>query len=371
MHRIISILSQSNEKVKFQYFLGSLIFVLFYGCSGDISQEEFLFSRIDTKKAGIEFINQLDQTEELNTYTFRNFYNGAGVAVGDINNDELLDIYFCGNTRDNALYLNKGNFQFEEITQKSGVACEGVWSTGVSMIDINGDGLLDLYVCKSGQNSSENRHNELFINNGDLTFTEKSKEYGLDILGLSVQATFFDYDRDGDLDCYLLNNSFKSVDSFDPDMGLRDSIDPNGANMLLRNDDMVFKNVNEEAKIYSSKIGFGLGATVSDINKDNWPDIYISNDFFERDYLYINNQDGTFSEKLEAQIKETSMGAMGADVADINNDGYSEIYVTEMTPEDNARQKTKAVFQGWDSYQKNLNNGYYHQFARNTLQLNK
>jgi enediyne biosynthesis protein E4 len=339
-------------------------------CTDSDVKQKTLFKNKDIKKAGIDFINQLDQTEELNTYTYRNFYNGAGVAVGDINNDGLLDIYFCGNTRDNRLYLNKGNFKFEDITESSGAGCRNVWSTGVSMVDINADGYLDIYVCKSGLTNGFNRHNELFINNGDLTFTEKSKEYGLDIIGLSIQATFFDYDNDGDLDCYLLNNSIKSIDSFEPEKGLREIFDTDGANMLLRNDNLKFTNVTRESGIYSSKISFGLGATVTDINKDNWPDLYISNDFFERDYLYINNQDGTFVEVLELQIRETSMGAMGADIADLNNDGYAEIYVTEMTAEDNARLKTKTVYQSWENYQINLQNGYYHQFARNTLQLN-
>jgi hypothetical protein len=347
-----------------------ILSLLTLGCIEETEQEEYLFKKIDIKKSGIDFINQLDQTEELNTYTFRNFYNGAGVGVGDFNNDGLQDIYFCGNTRSNKLYLNKGDFRFEDITKKAGVACEGLWSTGVSIIDINGDGYLDIYVCKSGQINKPNRNNELFINNGDLTFTEKSKVYGLDITGLSVQATFFDYDRDGDLDCYLLNNSFKSIEKFEPEKDLREIYDSDGANMLLRNDNLKFVNVTRQAGIFSSKIGFGLGASVSDLNKDNWPDLYISNDFFEKDYLYINNHDGTFSEVLEEQIRETSMGAMGADIADINNDGYSEIYVTEMTAEDHARRQSKTVHQSWDNYQKNLQNGYYHQFARNTLQLN-
>lgn len=346
------------------------IILIVSGCVDVAENKSTLFSKIDNRKAGIDFINQLDQTEELNTYTFRNFYNGAGVGVGDINNDGLQDIYFCGNTKSNKLYLNKGDFKFEDISTKAGVACDSVWSTGVAMVDINADGLLDIYVCKSGQNQSTNRHNELFINNGDLTFTERSSAYGLDVLGLSIQATFFDYDRDGDLDCYLLNNSFKSVESFEPEKDLRDIPDPNGANMFFRNDDMKFVNVTQESGIYSSQVGFGLGATVSDINQDNWPDLYISNDFFERDYLYLNNQDGTFREVFTEQIKESSMGAMGADIADINNDGHAEIYVTEMTAEHNARLKTKTVFQSWDNYQTNLQNGYYHQFARNTLQLN-
>ena len=325
---------------------------------------------IDLKKAEVDFINQLDQSEDLNTYTFRNFYNGAGVGIGDINNDGLPDIYFCGNTRPNKLYLNKGKFVFEDITENAGVACDGVWSTGVSFVDINGDGWLDIYVCKSGKDEGANRHNELFINNGDLTFSEESKKYGLDIKGLSVHATFFDYDLDGDLDCYLLNNSFHSVSNFEPLPGLREISDEGHNNMLLRNDPGGFKDVTMDAGIYSSAISFGLGATVSDINLDGWPDIYVSNDFFERDYLYINNNDGTFTECLEEYIKETSMGAMGADIADLNNDGFVEIYVTEMTAKNNRRRKSKTVYQSWEVYQSAVKNGYHHQFARNTLQLN-
>jgi enediyne biosynthesis protein E4 len=347
-----------------------VLLALAQGCMQNDSSPGSLFTSINAKHSGITFINQLDQNENLNTYTFKNFYNGAGVALGDINNDGLLDIYFCGNTRPNALYLNKGDFNFEDITQKAGVACAGVWSTGVSMVDINADGLLDIYVCKSGLPGGTNRHNELFINNGDLTFSEKSKEYGLDVLGLSIHAAFFDYDRDGDLDCYLLNNSMVSEANIFPEKGSREIFDEQGANMLLRNDDGHFTNVTREAGLFSSAIGFGLGVAVFDINNDGWPDMYISNDFFERDYLYINNGDGTFSEELEEQITETSMGAMGADIADLNNDGFMEIYATEMTAEGNRRQKSKTVYQSWDSYQQNLENGYYHQFARNTLQLN-
>ena len=347
----------------------ALLFLLSIACS-DKRSELTLFDVIDSKKSGINHINQLDQTEDLNTYTFRNFYNGAGVGIGDINNDGLPDIYFCGNTRPNKLYLNKGNFVFEDITEQAGVACTGVWSTGVSFADINGDGLLDIYVCKSGRNDGANRHNELFINNGDLTFSEKSKQYGLDIIGLSVHATFFDYDLDGDLDCYLLNNAFHSVSNFEPLPGLREMPEASHNNMLLRNDNGRFNDVTTDAGIYNTAISFGLGATVSDINDDGWPDIYISNDFFERDYLYINNTDGTFTESLENAIRETSMGAMGADIADLNNDGFVEIFVTEMTAENNRRRKAKTVYQSWEVYQSAIKNGYHHQFARNTLQLN-
>jgi hypothetical protein len=329
-----------------------------------------LFSLLDNKQTQIDFVNQVNYTEEFNTYTYRNFYNGAGVGLGDFNNDGLTDIYFCGNLVGNKLYINKGNFVFEDVTGRASVACSGSWSTGVSIADVNGDGWLDIYVCKSGAPGGTNRRNELFINNGDLTFTEKAAEYGLDDLGLSNHAAFFDFDRDGDLDCYLLNNSFQSVTEFDIKPGQRQVYDTLGANKLYRNDDGHYTDVSKEAGIYGSKIGFGLGVSIGDVNRDGWPDIYVSNDFFERDYLYINNGNGTFTESLEDQMREISLGAMGADIADINNDAYPDIFVTEMTPEGNARLKTKVMFESWERYQMKVKNGYYHQFARNVLQLN-
>jgi enediyne biosynthesis protein E4 len=349
-----------------------LICIITLSCGrrhSDSSQKK-RFSLLDKKQTHIDFINQLEYTEEFNTYTYRNFYNGAGVGLGDFNNDGLTDIYFCGNMTGNRLYINKGNFEFEDVTDKAGVASSGSWSTGVSIADINGDGWLDLYVCKSGKPDGPHRHNELFINNGDLTFSEKAAEYGLADLGLSDHASFFDYDKDGDLDCYLLNNSFQSVTEYDIKPGQRQLRDSLGSNKLYRNDNGHFVDVSREAGIYGSKIGFGLGVSVGDVNRDGWPDIYVSNDFFERDYLYINNKNGTFTESLEDQMGEISLGAMGADMADINNDTYPEIFVTEMTPEGNARYKTKTMFDSWERYQNKLKNGYYRQFARNTLQLN-
>jgi len=334
------------------------------------SKQKPLFTLLDKKQTHIDFENKLESTEEYNTYTYRNFYNGAGVGIGDFNNDGLPDIYFCGNQVGNKLYKNKGNFVFEDVTERAGVACAGSWSTGVSIADVNGDGWPDIYVCKSGKPGGSHRHNELFINNGDLTFTEKAAEYGLDDMGLSNHAAFFDYDHDGDLDCYLLNNSFQSVTEYDIKSGQRMIRDSLGSNKLYRNDNGHFTDVSKEAGIYGSKIGFGLGVSIGDVNRDGWPDIYISNDFFERDYLYINNKNGTFTESLEDQMRETSLGAMGSDMADINNDAYPEIFVTEMTPEGNARRKTKAMFESWERYQNKIKNDYNHQFARNTLQLN-
>lgn len=322
------------------------------------------------KHTRINFVNRLEYTEEFNTYTYRNFYNGAGVGMADFNKDGLTDLYFCSNMAGNKLYINKGGFVFDDVTDHAGVSCKDSWSTGVSIADVNGDGWPDIYVCKSGNPKGTHRYNELFINNGDLTFSEKSKEFGLAVVGLSNHASFFDYDRDGDLDCYLLNNSFQSVTEFDATPGQRQIRDSLGGNKLFRNDGDHFTDVSSEAGIYGSKIGFGLGVSVGDLNRDGWPDIYISNDFFERDYLYINNGNGTFTESLGDQMREISQGAMGADIADINNDAWPDLFATEMTPEGNYRLKTKAVFDTWETYQKKVTNGYYHQFARNVLQLN-
>ncbi|MES1218716.1 MAG: VCBS repeat-containing protein [Bacteroidota bacterium] len=348
------------------------LITIFFSCNSDREKTagDSLFINLPSKETGVNFTNNLAYTEELNTYTFRNFYNGGGVAIGDINNDSLPDIFFCSGQGSNKLYLNKGNFRFEDITEKAGLVSSGAWSTGVTLADINGDGLLDIYVCKSGDMKGEKRSNELFINNGDLTFTERAKEYGLENRGLSTHAAFFDFDNDGDLDCYLLNNSFRSVGNYELIQGQRNIPDTLGGNKLFRNDDGHFVNVTRQAGILSSKIGFGLGVTISDVNNDGWDDIYVSNDFFERDYLYINQHDGTFKESLEKYIRELSMNSMGADIADINNDGFPDIYVTDMLPEDDARIKTKTNFETWNKYQSDIANGYYKQFVRNVLQLN-
>jgi hypothetical protein len=328
--------------------------------------------------SGITFNNTLEYTEQLNPYTYRNFYNGGGVGLGDFNGDGLVDIYFTGNLVENKLYLNKGDFKFEDATEAAGVGCPDIWSAGVAVVDIDQDGDMDIYVCKAGPPPGEQiagmtgvRHNELFLNNGDATFREAAAEFGLDVVGLSVHSAFFDYDADGDLDCYLLNNSTRSTTGYDFKQGLRETPDPDGGNKLLRNDDGKFTDVTEEAGIYSSAIGFGLGVTVGDVNEDHLPDLFVSNDFFERDYLYFNNGDGTFREALTEYLPEISQGSMGADFADINNDGLPELFVTEMLPGDEYRRKTKAVFSGWNKYQLYRDRGYHQQFSRNVLQLNR
>ena len=344
--------------------------VMCAGCSGKVESETSLFELMKSSHTGITFENTLEYTDKLNVYTFRNFYNGGGVGLGDFNNDGQLDVFFSGNLVSNKLYLNKGNFVFEDISVSSGIATEDVWTTGVSLVDINSDGLLDIYLCKSGPPGGNRRNNELFINNGDLTFSERSHEYGLDFIGLSIHAAFFDYDKDGDLDCYLLNNSIRSVGGYDLRKDQRKIPDTLGGNKLLNNDNGKFTDVSADAGIYTSAIGFGLGVAVGDLNHDGWPDMFVSNDFFEKDYLYINQQNGSFKESLEDYMREISLGSMGADMADINNDGYPEIFVTEMLPETDARLKTTGQFESWEKYQLNIQNGYYRQFGRNVLQLN-
>lgn len=348
-------------------FLGLLGLTL--ACAPE-KKEPALFEKLSAETSGVDFLNKLDYDAEFNIYTYRNFYNGGGVAIGDIDNDGLDDIYFTGNRQPNKLYKNLGDLKFEDITNKAGVAGERAWSTGVSMADINGDGHLDLYVCNSGDIDGDNKQNELFINNGDGTFTEQAEKYGLADQGFSTHAAFFDYDRDGDLDVYLLNNSYQAIGSFNLRINERPKRDSVGGDKLYRNDDGNFVDVSEAAGIYGSVIGFGLGVTVGDINNDNWPDIFISNDFFERDYLYVNNGDGTFNETLENSMRSISAASMGADMADINNDMRPDIFVTDMLPEPDERLKQVTTFESWDKHHYALQNGYHYQYSRNMLHLN-
>lgn len=353
-------------------FIILLNFVLFLSSCRKLEEgnKEYLFDKLPMDSTGVNFVNQLTFDQEFNIYTYRNFYNGGGVGLGDINNDGLIDIYLTGNQSPNKLYLNKGNFKFEDITDKAGVAGVKAWSTGVALADVNGDGWLDIYVCNSGDIKGDDKENELFINNGDQTFTERAGEYGIADKGFTTHAVFFDFDRDNDLDLYILNNSYQAIGSFNLMKNERPKRDALGGDKLMRNDGDHFTDVSEQAGIYGSVIGFGLGITVGDIDKDGWPDIYVSNDFFERDYLYLNNHDGTFRERLTDQMKSISGASMGADLADINNDGWPDIFVTEMLPRDNERLKTVTTFENWDRYRYNVKNDYYHQFTRNMLQLN-
>lgn len=357
----------SKNKAKIKIIL-VLITCVIISCDDqkEIYQEP-LFKELSSDRTNIYFQNTLTSTNEFNIYKYRNFYNGGGVGLGDINNDGLLDIYLVANMGPNKLYINRGDFVFEDITESAGVEGEQVWSTGVSMVDINGDGWLDIYVCNSGDVEGSNRKNEFFINNGDGTFTDMAEEMGLSDNGFSTHAVFFDYDNDGDLDMYQLNNSFKSIGSFNLKQNERTIRDSLGGDKLYRNDNGIFVDVSEEAGIFGSVIGFGLGVSVSDLDKDGWMDLYISNDFFERDYIYMNNGDGTFREELENQMRSISVASMGSDIADLNGDGYPEIFVTEMLPKGDERFKTTMTFENWDKYRYNIDNDYYHQFTRNML----
>ncbi|MCH7858589.1 MAG: VCBS repeat-containing protein [Candidatus Marinimicrobia bacterium] len=352
-------------------------------------QVDKLFTLLPNDYTHLKFENTLVDEMDYNVFKYRNFYNGGGVAIGDVNNDGLPDVYLVANRLPNKLFLNQGDFHFREVTKQAGVAGTHTWSTGVCMVDVNGDGRLDIYVCNSGNIKGDNRANELFINQGNRedgvpVFREAAAEYGIDDHGFSTHAAFFDYDNDGDLDLYVLNNAFRALSTFDLSHNLRHERDPYGGDRLYRNDPSTssgqvpstssgrkFVDVSEEAGIYGSVIAFGLEVAITDINNDRWLDIYVANDFFERDYLYINNHDGTFTEKLEEMIRHTSLASMGGDIADLNNDGLMDIYAIDMLPEDDYRLKTTFTFESFDFYNKKIEWDYYHQLSRNTLQLNR
>lgn len=368
-----------KKKVSIAYFIFLVVLYLSIILSSCIDSNPMkLFRLLPSQETGINFLNKVENLKEFNILKYRNFYNGGGVGVGDINNDGLADLYFTANMGPNKLYLNKGNFKFEDITQSAGVAGTKAWATGVVFVDINADGLLDIYVCNAGNQKGDEPKNELFINNGDLTFTEKAEHYKLADTGFTTHAAFFDYDKDGDLDVYLLNNSFIPVTSLrysnKRELRAQDwQVNPRlkgGGDKLLRNEGAYFVDVSEKAGIYGSLIGFGLGVTVGDINQDNWPDLYISNDFYERDYLYINNQNGTFTESSQKWAAHTSIASMGADMADINNDGLNDIFVTDMLPAEDERIKATFTFEGYDLYRFKVAKGFSHQYTQNTLQLN-
>ena len=362
-----------------------LLTVVFYSCSTDknnnlsINDTETLFTLLDAKETGIDFLNKVKNQKNFNIFKYRNFYNGGGVAIGDINNDGLADIYLTGNMVANKLYLNKGNLTFEDISVSAGIEGNKPWSTGVVMVDINQDGLLDIYVSNAGNLKGNNHDNDLYINNGDLTFTEKAAEFNLAKTGFSTHASFFDYDKDGDLDAYILNNSNIPVSS----LGYAEQRDKRAqdwenvpaifrgvGDMLLRNDNGKFVDVSEQAGIYGSLIGFGLGVMVTDMNGDLYPDIYVSNDFYERDYLYINNQDGTFKEDITNWTSHLSLSAMGVDIADINNDGNADIFITDMLPEADQRVKSVMEFEGYNVFKLKQSKDFSQQYIQNTLQLN-
>ncbi|MCR9226228.1 MAG: VCBS repeat-containing protein [Flavobacteriaceae bacterium] len=372
--------------MKLKYIAACLVVLAFTSCNnksenqtGEQATTETLFTLLKPEETGVNFINKVENQKNFNIFKYRNFYNGGGVAIGDINNDGLQDIYLTGNMEPNRLYLNKGGMKFEDISENAGVLGNKPWSTGVVMVDINNDGLLDIYVCNAGNMEGNNHDNDLYINNGDLTFTERADQYNLAKTGFTTHASFFDYDKDGDLDVYILNNSNIPVSSLgyaeQREVRAQDwegvpDIFKGVGDMLLRNDNGKFVDVSEEAGIYGSLIGFGLGVMVTDFNGDLYPDIYISNDFYERDYLYINQKDGTFNEEIKEWVSHLSLSAMGIDIADINNDGHNDIFITEMLPEEEHRVKSVMEFEGYNIFNLKQNKDFGQQYIQNTLQLN-
>jgi enediyne biosynthesis protein E4 len=335
------------------------------------TDESKQFTLLGEDATGIAFKNEIFEGEQMNVMNYGYFYNGSGVAIGDINNDGLQDILFTGNMVKNRLYLNKGNLKFENITDKSGIADKQGWCTGATMVDINADGKLDIYICRSADGDPVRRRNLLFINNGDLTFTERAGEYGLADEGYSTQAAFLDYDKDNDLDMFVINHSLQQYTGGVQEMtSIRSQKNPHFASKLYRNDNNRFKNVSDSAGITSNVLSFGLGLAIADINSDGWPDVHVSNDFNEPDYLFINNKDGTFSERLAECMDHISLFSMGSDFADYNNDGFQDLVTLDMLPEDNRTQKMHSGAENFDKMQMLFNKGFYFQFSRNMLHRN-
>ncbi len=360
--------------MKYLSILISFLLIAFCSCKQD-KEEKYqppadpLFVSMDAASTGIDFSNVVEDSADYNILTYRNFYNGGGVALGDINNDGLVDVFLTANLGESKLYLNKGNFKFEDITASAGIKAKRGWRTGVTIADVNGDGWLDIYICNSGDLKGDNKENELYINQHNNTFKEEARSYGLNDPGFTTHVSFFDYDLDGDLDCYILNNSFVDVRKFDLE-AVRKVRDTMGGHKLMRNDNGHFTDVSESAGIAGTKIAYGLGVSVSDVNGDGYPDIYVSNDFYEKDYLYINQKNGTFKDELPARIGHISSSSMGADIADLNNDGYMDIVTTDMLPEDESRVKTLTRFEQYHIENMKYRYSFHYQYPQNALQLN-
>lgn len=339
--------------------------LLFVSCLG--AQAQPLFTLVPEKQSGIRFQNSISESPGQNVLAYEYFYNGGGVAAGDLNNDGLPDLVFTANLDQPKVYLNKGHLSFEDISNKSKIKATG-WKTGVTMADVNADGWLDVYICRSGNGDEADRRNLLFINQHDGTFKEMGAAYGVDDKGQSTQAVFFDYDRDGDLDLFVLNHSIKRYRNFDV-AWMKSARDSLAGDKLFRNDNGHYSDVSADAGIIGNPICFGLGVSVADFNRDGWPDMYVSNDYDEDDYLYINQHDGTFKESASSFFGHTSKFSMGCDAGDVNNDGMTDLITLDMLPEDNRRQKLLKGPDGYDFFQMLISHGYYYQYMRNMLHV--
>ncbi len=348
-----------------KYFFYAVLFLFIVGCG----KNDAVFEKMDSDETNIHFINKIEETEKDNVLNYEYFYNGGGVAAADFNNDGLTDLYFTANQGEDKLYINKGKLRFEDITEKAFTKSPQAWKTGVTVVDINNDGWQDIYVSVSANiENPELRRNRLYINNKNLTFTEKAKEYNLDLNTYTTQTAFFDYDKDGDLDAYVLNHNVKDFARFDVEAVhfMRDSL---AGDRLLENVQGKFTDVSIKAGIKGNPIGFGLGIHTADVNGDGWSDIYVSNDYFEEDYLYINNKNGTFSDEIKTRTNHVSYFSMGNDIGDVNNDLIPDIISTDMLPEDNKRQKLLFGPDKYEAYLSMLKNGMQPSFMRNMLQL--
>ena len=335
----------------------------------DTENNNLLFTQLLSAQTNVTFRNEIPENSRMNSMVYEYFYNGGGVAVGDIDNDGLTDIYFVSNLKQNKLYKNKGNFQFKDITQSANVKGSFGWSTGVTMADVNADGWLDIYVCKSGKGKEKDRENELFVNNKNGTFTESASQYGLNFPGYSTQAAFFDFDRDGDLDMFLLNHNVTPINTNNPEKYKTQNNELVG-DKLYKNENGKFIDISKKAGIVNNPMGFGLGVSIGDVDRDGWPDIYVGNDYIEQDYLYKNNGNGTFSEILKSATNHTSNFSMGTDISDFNNDGWPDIVSLDMVAEDNYGIKTSMSGMNPAAFNHAVENGFHYQYMYNALQLN-
>ena len=353
-----------------------IIVSIISSCSNHKTDRPVLFETLDADKTGLHFINKLTPTDSFNMFHYMYFYNGAGVGAGDFNNDGKIDLFFASNQGDNKLYLNEGDLKFKDVTVDAKIPKDKGWSTGVSVIDINNDGLLDIYICKVGNYETLHGKNQLLIckgiKNGIPYYEDEAAQYGLDFSGFSTQAVFFDYDGDGDLDMFLLNHSVHQNGTFAPRDNFLGTYNELSGDRMFRNDgNNHFTDVTKESKVNSSAISYGLGIAVADINLDGWPDLYIGNDFHENDYLYINQHNGTFAEEGSQRMMHTSQFSMGVDVADVNNDGYPEIISMDMLPSDPYMLKRSLGEDEYDIFYHKISVGYNYQYTRNNLQYNR
>ncbi len=352
---------------KFLFFIS--IIILTFSCTGkiDTNTSQKIFNKLEPNETGISFTNTLVENDSLNYFTYGYIYMGGGISAGDINNDGLIDLYFTGNMVPNKLYLNKGGLKFEDITEKAGISGDSRWYTGVTMADVNNDGLLDIYCAVGGKFGP--KENQLFVNNGDMTFTEEAKAYGLAEAGNSVQSTFFDYDKDGDLDVYIANYPPTAFNAPNSHYQVKQQFPkPMEMDKLMRNDGNTFTDVTEEAGLKT--FGLSLSATVGDLNDDGWADLYVSNNFSSPDYCFINNKNGTFSEQVRTITKNTSFYGMGVDIADFNNDALLDIFQVDMTAEDNRRSKANMASMNPQLFWSTVNAGFHYQYMQNSLQMN-